>query len=273
MIRPVVRPSGLRTAVRAYACHMIRNPFQSADGAARYAAGRPYVHPLFMERLRPWLGGAALGADVACGTGLSSVALAELVEQVLAFDMSAAMLEQAAPHPRVAYALAPVEALPLPDTCLDVLTVSQGIHWFDRPRFYAEARRTLKPGGVLAVYDMFFRGEMVGQPEFGRWTDGVYIARYPAPPRFPYALDEAQATAEGFSFHEERFDHLQPFRRAELVAYLLTHSNTVAASDGGRERAESIGAWLNAELERFLPGKAAGNFGFGGLLRVLKLLA
>ena len=33
---------------------MIRNPFQSAGGAARYAAGRPYIHPLFMERLKPW---------------------------------------------------------------------------------------------------------------------------------------------------------------------------------------------------------------------------
>lgn len=91
---------------------MIRNPFQSANGAARYAAGRPYVHPLFIERLRPWLAGTALGADVACGTGLGSVALAELVQEVRAFDVSAAMLEHAAPHPRVTYALASAEACP-----------------------------------------------------------------------------------------------------------------------------------------------------------------
>lgn len=249
-----------------YCTAMIRNPFQSAGGAARYAAGRPYIHPLFMERLQPWLDGHALGADVACGTGLSSLALADLVDRVLAFDASAAMLEYAIPHPKVTYALASAEAMPLPDACLDVLTVAQGIHWFDRPRFYAEARRTLKPGGILGVYDMFF----LGQPEFKTWMSGHYGERYPSPPRWPHALDGAQATSEGFGFHEERFDHAQTFSRAELVAYLMTHSNTVAASDEGRETPQEIASWLDVGLTPFLPGEAVGQFGFGGLLRVLK---
>ena len=252
---------------------MIRNPFQSEGGAARYAAGRPYVHPLFMARIRPHLSGRMLGADVACGTGLSSVALAELVEVVRAFDVSAAMLARAIPHPRVTYAQAPAEALPLPDASLDVLTVALGLHWLDRPRFFAEVRRTLKQGGVLAVYDSYFLGELQGQPDFRAWIETAYVPRYPSPPRWPYMLDEAQASAEGFSFHQERFDHLQPFSRAELMAYLLTQSTTVSASDEGRESAENIDAWLNAELERFLPTATVGQFGFGGLLRVLKLLA
>jgi SAM-dependent methyltransferase len=251
---------------------MIRNPFQSADGARRYAAGRPYIHPLFMQRVRPWLSGTGLGADVACGTGLGSVALAELVDRVLAFDISEAMLERVIPHPKVTYAQAPAEALPLPDASLDVLKVAQGVHWFDRPRFYAEARRTLKPGGVLAVYDLFFRGELAGQPGFSVWMSEQYGQRYPSPPRWPYVLDAAQAISEGFSFHQERFDHVQPFSRAELVAYLMTHSNTVAASDEGRETPESIASWLDRELKQFLPGDEQGQFGFGGLLRVLKLM-
>lgn len=161
--------------------------------------------------------------------------------------------------------------MPLPDACLDVLSVAQGIHWFDRPKFFAEARRTLKAGGVLAVYDMFFLGELDGQPEFETWLREHYGVRYPAPPRWPYALDGAQATAEGFSFHEERFEHIQPFTRAELVAYLMTHSNTVAASDEGRESPGSIAAWLDSELAHFLPGNTVGLFAFGGLLRILTL--
>ncbi len=35
---------------------------------------------------------------------------------------------------------------------MDLITVSQAIHWFDKKRFYLEAKRILKPGGVLGVY-------------------------------------------------------------------------------------------------------------------------
>ena len=49
---------------------------------------------------------------MACGTGLSSLALADLIDKVLAFDASAAMLERAASHPRVTYALAPPRDAP-----------------------------------------------------------------------------------------------------------------------------------------------------------------
>ena len=32
------------------------------------------------------------------------------------------------------------------------MTVAQAVHWFDLDRFYAEAKRVLKPGGVIAVW-------------------------------------------------------------------------------------------------------------------------
>lgn len=35
---------------------------------------------------------------------------------------------------------------------MGLLTVAQAIHWFDFERFYAEVRRVLKPGGVIAVW-------------------------------------------------------------------------------------------------------------------------
>ena len=39
----------------------------------------------------------------------------------------------------------------------DLITVAQAIHWFEFDNFYHEAKRTLKPGGVIAVigYDIF----------------------------------------------------------------------------------------------------------------------
>jgi uroporphyrinogen-III synthase len=35
---------------------------------------------------------------------------------------------------------------------LDLVTVAQAVHWFDRPRFFREVERVLRPGGVLAIW-------------------------------------------------------------------------------------------------------------------------
>ncbi|WP_293913319.1 methyltransferase domain-containing protein [Deinococcus sp.] len=247
------------------------NPFTSPDGAARYAAGRPDVQPLLLERVQPFLVGTALGIDVACGTGQCSVALADLVGEVLAFDVSASMLARARPHKRVKYALAAAEALPVPDHCADVLTVCMGFHWFERGAFSQEARRVLRPGGVLAILDSFFAAELVGHPQFGAVMER-YGAQYPPPRRDSRPFGEAQAQAAGFSFHSEKLTHLIPFSQGQLVAYLLTHSNTIAVTDAGRETPQQVRDWLDRELTPLLPDGQVGEFVFGAEVRVLRPL-
>ncbi|MEW6278861.1 MAG: methyltransferase domain-containing protein, partial [Candidatus Eremiobacterota bacterium] len=44
-------------------------------------------------------------------------------------------------------------ALPFPDASLAAVTCAQALHWFDRPTFYSEVRRTLVTDGLLAVVD------------------------------------------------------------------------------------------------------------------------
>jgi SAM-dependent methyltransferase len=39
---------------------------------------------------------------------------------------------------------------------MDLATAAQAVHWFDRPRFWAEARRVLRPRGVVAVWTYWF---------------------------------------------------------------------------------------------------------------------
>ncbi len=248
------------------------NPFLSADGAARYAAGRPDVQPLVLERVRPFLTGTALGVDVACGTGQCSVALAELVDEVRAYDISKEMLAHARPHERVSYALSPAETLPLPDHCADVITVFMAFHWLERDAFLREARRVLHPGGVLAICDSWFAAdELVGQPEF---TAGMaqYGARYPTPDRDFRSFGETEAQAAGFSFDSESFSHLIRFSRDQLVAYLLTQSNTIAVTDAGRETPQEVEAWLHQHFAHLLPEGEVGEFVFGAGVKILSPL-
>jgi SAM-dependent methyltransferase len=124
--------------------------FGTVSGA--YAHFRPtYPPPLF-----DWLAAVAPARqrawDCATGTGQAAVALAAHFSEVVASDASAAQLEAASPHPRVHYRLAAAESSSLKADSIDLVTVAQALHWLDRPRFFAEVARVLRPGGVLAVW-------------------------------------------------------------------------------------------------------------------------
>lgn len=120
--------------------------------ANAYADFRPTYPATLFDWLAHQVPGRTRAWDCACGSGQASVDLAERFERVWATDASAAQLRDARQHPRVEYRVAPAEACGLPDASVELITVAQALHWFDRPRFYAEARRVLMPGGVLAVW-------------------------------------------------------------------------------------------------------------------------
>lgn len=125
------------------------NPFEA--GGAAYAANRPTYPPELAETLAGLVERRVLAVDVGCGSGQLSVLLADHFDQVLGLDPSESQLSGAAAHPCVRYQCAPAEALPVEDGAADLITAAQAAHWFDRPRFYAEARRIAAPGAVLAL--------------------------------------------------------------------------------------------------------------------------
>jgi len=67
--------------------------------------------------------------------------------------------------------LAPAEHSGLAARSVDLLTVAQALHWFDLPAFYREARRVLKPGGVLAVWTYGVQ-HVEGHADGGEAVDG-----------------------------------------------------------------------------------------------------
>lgn len=242
------------------------NPFLSAQAAAHYARGRPYYHPGVMERIRELLAlcePVPLAVDVACGTGLSTLALTAIAQRVIGLDTSAQMLAQAPTHAVITYAIAPAEALPLSEASVDIITVASAFHWLARTAFLAEARRVLRPGGWLVLYDQRFMAEMEEDPAFAARMREVYAAGYPSPPRdsTPFTDEEAAAFGLRIASHIE-YPDTQVFDLPALVDYLLSQSSFTWAVDSGRISGDALSAWLSESLSPCLAGRERGTFRF-----------
>lgn len=94
-----------------------------------------------------------------CGTGNGQVAikLADHFTRVEATDISLQQIQNALQSPAIHYTLQPAEKTNFPNDRFDLLTVGQAVHWFNFESFYKEAKRTLKPGGIIAIlgYGLF----------------------------------------------------------------------------------------------------------------------
>lgn len=243
----------------------VSNPFNSEPVARRYAHGRPFYHRSALGLAARQLGisHARLAIDVGCGTGLSSQALLELADHVIAIDASAAMLRAAPPHPRGRYLVAAAEQIPLGDAAADLATVGAAFHWFDQQRAFAELARVLCGGAGLVVYSDFFHGQLSGQPTFASWLKEAYLPRYPTPPRHAY-FDPAAALPAGFGDVSYAEDDIRiPLTGAQLADYLLSQSNAATAIESGAITADALRDQILGETAVFFPPRGHADAVFG----------
>jgi len=195
-------------------------------GADTYRRSRPgYPSALF-----DWLAGLVparrLAWDCATGSGQAARPLAARFRSVVATDASLAQLDQAIWHPRVAYRLATAESAPLPDASADLVTVAQAVHWLDAERFFAQARRVLKPRGVVALWGYGLL--RTGTEELDGLIDRLYTDTLG-----PYWPPERRLVDRGLVDIELPFESIAPppfamamdWSRGQLVGYLSTWSS------------------------------------------------
>ena len=128
---------------------------RTADDYGRYRAGFPEE---LYRRLETFGAGAAgqRVLDLGTGTGYLGRGFARRGCAVTGLDVSPALMREArrldaVEELAIRYVRARAEALPIKSSAFDLVGAGQCWHWFDRERAAAEARRVLRPGGMLVI--------------------------------------------------------------------------------------------------------------------------
>jgi len=207
-----------------------------SDIAEHYAAARPTYPPELFDWLASVAPATRRAWDCAAGNGQATIELARRFGQVLATDASAAQLARAPEHPRVTYRVAPAEASGLPEATLDLVTVAQALHWLDLVSFYAEVRRVLVPGGVLAAwcYGFLVLNDPAIDPPLQHFYGSVVG---------PYWAPERRWVESGY----RTLDF--PFAELDAPPFAMTHEWTL------RDLAAYLGTWSATEAYRRARGE------------------
>jgi SAM-dependent methyltransferase len=139
---------------------------------------------------------------------------------------------------------------------MDLLTVACALHWFDIPRFFAEARRVLKPYGILAAW--VYSWPETGIPEIdsilAAYKDEILGSYWPEESRYYFNC------YRDIDFPFERLEnppfHLTcPWGPKETLEFLSTWSGPQRYYEAtGQASAERISepledAWRKAEFK------------------------
>lgn len=203
-----------------------------SPSAAAYASYRPrYPAALFEwlasvapDRVRAW--------DCATGNGQAATALASYFAHVVATDPSVAQLAHAERMPKLDYAAMTAESAAIAARSVSVVTVAQALHWFDRHAFFAEVRRALVPGGVIAVWSY-----ALGALGDARLDDAVL--RFYRETVGPYWPPERAIVEAGYSALEWPFEEIAAPPLAMSATWSLDHLTGYLSSWSAVQRARA----------------------------------
>jgi ubiquinone/menaquinone biosynthesis C-methylase UbiE/DNA-binding HxlR family transcriptional regulator len=174
-------------------------------------------------------------ADLGCGTGAVSQALAPFVQRVIAIDESTAMLAAARKRlhniENVDVRNGRLEALPVADGEVDVALLFLVLHYAAEPeRVIAEAVRILKPGGRLLLLDMMPHDRHDLRQTMGHLWQGFERAK-------------VSAWMEAAGLQTIRYNPLPPDPEAKgpvLFAASARRGAAIASNTNSRKKADAV---------------------------------
>lgn len=187
--------------------------FACAEGYARY---RPRYPRTLFDFLAEAADGHELAWDCATGGAQAAAELSSHFETVIGTDASLGQLARVNAGLPVRLSAALATEAPLRDASADLLTVAQALHWFDLDDFYREARRVVRPGGLIAcwTYPLLSAGDDVDPILFefayqtlGNWwpPEGRHVRNRYRDLTFPFPIIDSP---EFVSTADWNLDHL-----------------------------------------------------------------
>lgn len=138
---------------------MVHNNTDKFTGKASiYAKTRPAYSKGLIHQLHEMVVPQAIVADIGSGTGIFSKELLELGCKVYGVEPNEDMRREAEKKLRMYSNFQQVngaaERTTLPDRSVDLITVAQAFHWFDKEKFKVECHRILHDNGhILLVWN------------------------------------------------------------------------------------------------------------------------
>ena len=221
-----------------------------------YAASRPTYPTELFEFLASQAPSTGLVWDCATGNGQAAVSLAQHFDQVIATDASSAQLQRAKVCENVTYKEVRAEESGLENASIDLISVANGLHWFNIPDFFQEAHRVLKPNGVLAAWGYVFHDVTPEVDLISRKITLELLKDYwPENTQLVFSkYSQIEFPFEPIDF--PNFVHTQEWTLQQMVNYMLSWSATQlyidihSTSPMDVLREELVSAWGDPELTR-----------------------
>src|SRR5688500_5223465 len=120
--------------------------------AETYARFRPAYPEGMINYLCDLANEKKIAWDCGTGNGQTASMLAEHFAAVFATDISSNQLSHAIKKDNITYACESSSSTSLASESVNLITVSQALHWFDVEAFYQEVKRVGGDSSVIAVW-------------------------------------------------------------------------------------------------------------------------
>ena len=132
--------------------------------------------------------GFNVAVDVGCDSGQSTFFLCDHFKRVIGVDVSVAQIANAqkkitevlpeSKYKSIEFKVGDAHDLPLESSSADIITCATAWHWLEPDLFYKEAKRVLKPNGVLVVYGYLKDDLSVGDYHCQKMMHGFVVDVY-----------------------------------------------------------------------------------------------